>query len=90
MKFGGTSVADINCIKKVAEKVANQFQENKKIVVVVSAMSGITNSLIDQVKKTSENFPYSEYDTVVSSGEHVTSALLSIALEALSKKHVLG
>ena len=46
MKFGGTSVADIDCIKNVANKVAAQYKKNKKIVVVVSAMSGTTNNLI--------------------------------------------
>ena len=53
-KFGGTSVADINCIKNVAEKVANQFQENKKLVVVVSAMSGTTDNLVDLTNKISK------------------------------------
>ena len=86
LKFGGTSVADVPQIKKIASKIKTEVKEGNKVIAVVSAMSGITNNLIDQVKKTSENFPYSEYDTVVSSGEQVTSALLSIALEALSIK----
>ena len=86
LKFGGTSVADVPQIKKIALKIKTEVKKGNKVIAVVSAMSGITNSLIDQVKKTSENFPYSEYDTVVSSGEQVTSALLSIALEALSIK----
>ena len=86
LKFGGTSVADVPQIKKIALKIKTEVKKGNKVIAVVSAMSGITNSLIDQVKKTSENFPYSEYDTVLSSGEQVTSALLSIALEALSIK----
>ena len=86
LKFGGTSVADVPQIKKIALKIKAEVKKGNKVIAVVSAMSGVTNNLIDQVKKTSENFPYSEYDTVVSSGEQVTSALLSIALEALSIK----
>ena len=49
-------------------------------------MSGVTNNLIDLVKQASENFSYSEYDTILSTGEQVTAALLSIALENLSLK----
>ena len=58
MKFGGTSVADTNRIKNVAEKVVHQFQENKKIVVVVSAMSGATDNLVDLTKKISKKRIY--------------------------------
>ena len=86
LKFGGTSVADVPQIKKIALKIKAEVKKDNKVIAVVSAMSGVTNNLIDQVKKTSENFPFSEYDTVVSSGEQVTSALLSIALEELSIK----
>ena len=86
LKFGGTSVADVPQIKKIALKIEAEVKKGNKVIVVVSAMSGVTNNLIDQVKKTSENFPYSEYDTVVSSGEQVASALLAIALEELSIK----
>ena len=86
LKFGGTSVADVPQIKKIALKIKAEVKKGNKVIAVVSAMSGVTNNLIDQVKKTSENFPYSEYDTVVSSGEQVTSSLLSIALEELSIK----
>ena len=86
LKFGGTSVADVPQIKKIALKIKAEVKKGNKVIAVVSAMSGVTNNLIDQVKKTSDNFPHSEYDTVVSSGEQVTSALLSIALEELSIK----
>jgi len=86
LKFGGTSVADVPQIKKIALKIKAEVKKDNKVIAVVSAMSGVTNNLIDQVKKTSENFSYSEYDTVVSSGEQVTSALLAIALEELSIK----
>ena len=83
MKFGGTSVADIDCIKNVANKVAVQYKKNKKIVVVVSAMSGTTNNLIDLTKQVSKGRNLQEYDVVVSSGEQVTAGLLSMALNSL-------
>ncbi len=86
LKFGGTSVADVPQIKKIALKVKVEVEKGNRVIVVVSAMSGVTNNLINLVKETSKNFPYSEYDTVLSSGEQVTSALLSIALEDLSLK----
>ena len=86
LKFGGTSVADITRIKKVALKVKLEVDKGNKIIVVVSAMSGVTNDLINLVKETSENHQLSEYDTILSSGEQVTAALLSIALQALNIK----
>ena len=86
LKFGGTSVADIPQIKKIALKVKREVELGNKVIVVVSAMSGVTNDLVDLVKETSKKFPYSEYDTILSTGEQVTSALLSIALEELSLK----
>jgi aspartate kinase len=86
LKFGGTSVADITRIKKVALKVKLEVDKGNKIIVVVSAMSGVTNDLINLVKETSENYQLSEYDTILSSGEQITAALLSIALQALNIK----
>ena len=86
LKFGGTSVADIPQIKKIALKVKREVELGNKIIVVVSAMSGVTNNLVNLVKETSKNYPYSEYDVILSTGEQVTSALLSIALEELSLK----
>ena len=86
LKFGGTSVADIPQIKKIALKVKKEVKLGNKVIVVVSAMSGVTNNLVDLVKQVSKNFPYSEYDTILSTGEQITSALLSIALEELSLK----
>ncbi len=86
LKFGGTSVADIPQIKKIALKVKKEVDLGNKVIVVVSAMSGVTNNLVDLVKEVSKNFPYSEYDTILSTGEQITSAILSIALEELSLK----
>ena len=86
LKFGGTSVADVPQIKKIALKVKGEVDQGNKVIVVVSAMSGVTNNLIDLVNQTSKNFSLSEHDVVLSTGEQITSALLSIALEELSLK----
>ena len=86
LKFGGTSVADVPQIKKIALKVKCEVDQGNKVIVVVSAMSGVTNNLIDLVNQTSKNFSLPEHDVVLSTGEQITSALLSIALEELSLK----
>ena len=86
LKFGGTSVADVPQIKKIALKVKGEVDQGNKVIVVVSAMSGVTNNLINLVNQTSKNFSLSEHDVVLSTGEQITSALLSIALEELSLK----
>ena len=86
LKFGGTSVADVPQIKKIALKIKGEVDQGNKVIVVVSAMSGGTNNLIDLVNQTSKNFSLTEYDVVLSTGEQITSALLSIALEELSLK----
>ena len=86
LKFGGTSVADVPQIKKIALKIKLEVELGYKVITVVSAMSGVTNNLINLVKSTSDIPPYSEYDTVLSTGEQVTSALLAIALDKLKIK----
>ena len=86
LKFGGTSVADVPQIKKIALKIKLEVELGYKVITVVSAMSGVTNNLINLVKNTSDIPPYSEYDTVLSTGEQVTSALLAIALDELKIK----
>ena len=86
LKFGGTSVADVPQIKKIALKVKNELKIGNKVIVVVSAMAGVTNNLIDLVKSTSDRPSYSEYDVVLSTGEQVTSALLAISLKNLNIK----
>ena len=82
LKFGGTSVAHIARIKKVALKIKFEVDKGNKVIVVVSAMTGVTNNLISLVKQGFENYPLEEYDAVLSSGEQVTAALLSIALQS--------
>ena len=86
LKFGGTSVADVPQIKKIALKVKKEVNQGYKVIVVVSAMAGVTNNLIDLVKSTSETTYYSEYDVVLSTGEQVTSALLASVLNNLKIK----
>ena len=86
LKFGGTSVADVPQIKKIASKVKKEVNRGYKVIVVVSAMAGVTNNLIDLVKSTSDSPAYSEYDVVLSTGEQVTSALLAISLKNLNIK----
>ena len=86
LKFGGTSVADVPQIKKIALKIKAEVEFGNKVIVVVSAMSGVTNNLIDLFKTTSDHPLYSEYDTVLSTGEQVTSALLATALNKLGIK----
>ncbi len=86
LKFGGTSVADVNRIKDVALKIKQEVDNGNKIIVVVSAMSGVTNDLINLVNKSSETYEFSEYDMILSTGEQVTSALLSISLQSIGIK----
>ncbi|RUM66274.1 MAG: aspartate kinase [Sulfurospirillum sp.] len=82
-KYGGTSVGDLERIENVAKRVAKSKDEGNSIVVVVSAMSGETNKLISYAEHFSSNPPKREMDILLSSGERVTSALLSIALNQM-------
>ena len=85
-KFGGTSVATLDRIKNVAEIVAESKLKHKDIVVVVSAMAGVTNKFVDCVNSLGANEGHPEYDTVLSSGELVTAGLTAIALENVGIK----
>ena len=82
-KFGGTSVGDLERIQNVANRVAKSVQEGHQVVVVVSAMSGETNKLVGYTEHFGENPERAEVDMVLSSGERVTAALLSIALNQM-------
>ncbi|ECL3092258.1 aspartate kinase, partial [Campylobacter jejuni] len=79
-KYGGTSVGTLERIDAVAERVIKSAKEGHQLVVVVSAMSGVTNTLIEQAEYFSKNPNGKDMDMLLSSGERVTSALLSIAL----------
>ncbi|EJW12953.1 Aspartokinase [Rhodovulum sp. PH10] len=83
MKFGGSSVADIDRIRNVARHVKREVDAGHEVAVVVSAMKGETNKLVDLVRAASVLHDQREYDAVVASGEQVTSGLLAIALQAL-------
>jgi aspartate kinase len=84
MKFGGTSVADIDRIRNVARHVKREVEAGHDVVVVVSAMAGATNQLVawcEASLKSRQIFDAREYDAVVATGEQVTSGLLAIALQ---------
>ena len=82
MKFGGTSVADISCIRNVARQVKREVDAGHEVAVVVSAMAGKTNEMVAWTREVSPMHDAREYDTVVAAGEQVTSGLLAIALQA--------
>lgn len=79
-KYGGTSVGTLERIEAVANRVIQSAQQGNQLVVVVSAMSGVTNTLIEQAEYFSKTPNGKDMDMLLSSGERVTSALLSIAL----------
>ncbi len=83
MKFGGTSVADLDRIRNVAVRVKNEAAAGHEVAVVVSAMSGVTNQLVAWCGSLSPLHDAREYDAVVATGEQVTSGLLAIALQTL-------
>src|SRR3984957_12524019 len=82
-KFGGTSVADIERIKNAALRVKREVDAGNQVVVVVSAMAGATNQLVDWTRAMSQLHDTREYDAVVASGEQVTAGLMALALQAL-------
>ena len=86
LKFGGTSVGSIERIKKVVKIINSYHKKRYKIIVVSSAMSGVTNDLISKSKEISENFLSSEYDVLVSSGEQVACSLIAARLSHIGLK----
>ena len=80
-KFGGTSVANVERIEIVADKIMREVKAGHKLTVVVSAMSGVTNQLVGYCDEISNLYDTREYDVVVSSGEQVTAGLLAMALQ---------
>jgi aspartate kinase len=83
MKFGGTSVADVACIQRVAKRVKREVDAGHEVAVVVSAMAGTTNQLVGWTSAIARLHDAREYDVVVSAGEQVTSGLLALALQQL-------
>jgi len=86
MKFGGTSMAGIERIRSVARRVKREVDAGNQVAVVVSAMAGDTDRLVNFCREASSLYDPREYDVVVSSGEQVTSGLLAIALQAAGVK----
>ena len=83
MKFGGTSVADVERIRNVAQHVKREVDAGHEVAVVVSAMSGTTNQLVAWARETAPLHDAREYDTIVASGEQITIALLAIELQRI-------
>src|SRR3970040_196244 len=82
-KFGGTSVADVDRIKNAALKVKAAHEAGNEIVVVVSAMAGVTNGLVDLVHKMGPLPDTREYDAVVATGEQTNAGMVALPLQAL-------
>jgi aspartate kinase len=84
MKFGGTSVADVERIRNVARHVKREVDAGHEVAVVVSAMAGTTNELVSWCRDAAALHDAREYDAVVASGEQITAGLLAIVLEGMS------
>ncbi len=86
MKFGGTSVADVERIRNVVRHVKREVDAGHEVAVVVSAMAGKTNELVAWCKEAGSEFDNAEYDSIVASGELVTAGLLAVVLSDLGLK----
>jgi len=84
MKFGGTSVANLDRIQNAAERVQREVAKGYDVIVIVSAMSGKTNEMVGWVNETSALYDACEYDAVVSSGENVTAGLMALTLQEMN------
>ena len=83
MKFGGTSVATLDRIRRAAKRVGREVANGHDVIVIVSAMAGETNKLVGYVGETSPLYDAREYDAVVSSGENVTAGLMAMTLQEM-------
>ncbi|MBO9439899.1 aspartate kinase [Sulfitobacter sp. KE29] len=83
MKFGGTSVATLDRIRRAAKRVGVEVAKGYDVIVIVSAMSGETNKLVGFVNETSPLYDAREYDAIVSSGENVTAGLMALTLQEM-------
>src|SRR3546814_8234323 len=83
MKFGGTSVADLDRIRRAAGRVKAEVEAGNHVAVVVSAMAGVTNAMVKLVGDAASLADLREYDVVVSSGEQVTSGLMAMVLQSI-------
>lgn len=85
-KYGGTSVGDIDRIKNVAERVARTYDQGNQVVVILSAMSGVTDKLINTAEQITEFPDKREMDVLLSTGEQTTVALMAITLKSMGYK----
>ena len=83
MKFGGTSVANLDRIRRAAKRVGVEVAKGYDVIVIVSAMSGKTNELVGWVNEISPLHYAREYDAVVSSGENITAGLMALVLQEM-------
>ena len=83
MKFGGTSVATLDRIRRAAKRVGREVANGYDVIVIFFAMAGKTNELVGWVEETSRFFDAREYDAVVSSGEQVTAGLMALTLQEM-------
>lgn len=91
-KFGGTSIANLERISNVAKRVARTFDQGNDVVVILSAMAGVTDNLIDMAKQAAESPDKRELDVLLATGEQTTAALLAMTLKAMNypAKSMLG
>ena len=91
-KYGGTSVADLDRIRDVAKRVAKTFDKENNVVVVLSAMAGVTDGLLDMASRITESPEKRELDVLLSTGEQTTAALLAMTLKSMNypAKSLLG
>ena len=85
-KFGGTSVADVNHIKNAAAKTAYECKKGHQVIVVVSAMAGVTNRLIELANIITSTHNSREHDVILSSGEQTSAGLMALAIKELGFK----
>jgi aspartate kinase len=83
-KFGGTSVANIDRIRNVAERVAKTYDEGNKMVVILSAMAGVTDGILDLARQVTHSPEKRELDVLLATGEQTTAALLAMTLKAMN------
>ena len=88
MKFGGTSVADATCMKRVANRIVDARREGHPVVAVVSARGDTTDDLIEMAREISENPPAREMDMLLSTGERISAALVAMAIHELGYKAI--
>src|SRR5210317_2085479 len=83
-KYGGTSVADLERIQNVAKRVAKTFDKGNDVVVILSAMAGVTDNLIDMAQEIAESPDKRELDVLLATGEQTTAALLAMTLKQMN------